>query len=148
MFLVALVFSVTANLDPMAMNASNIPFYLIVDHGLIALIALGLRVYYVKRKGEQDEAILPWRPLVAFGLCLAFEVATHMCAFLFVPVVSYVISGKRLGTILFAFAYGLYLGFSPRHREKNPGEREHLFPRVAGMTIAVIGMLMVIFQSH
>jgi hypothetical protein len=147
MLLVAVIFSVTSNLDLIALQNSNAPFYLLVDHGLTGVIAAVLAVFYslLRRTGRDPVSPAGYlRPLAFYGCVIAVSVMAHMWALGLIPTVPYVIAGKRAGSIIFAIALGLWMAFVMRHQDFRK-ERDNLQYRIPGVLLMIAGMLVIIF---
>lgn len=146
MFLVSFIFAFTANLDYVAFKSANMPFYLLVDHGLVALIIAGLALLYKMLKKIGDAAVSPnghYRSLAIYGFVIGASVVFHMLAFVWIPTVPYVIAVKRTGGILLTILLGIILGLVFKHRDFMK-ENEDLKYRVPGTLVMVIGMLIII----
>jgi drug/metabolite transporter (DMT)-like permease len=136
MFVVAIIYSVTSNLDKLAVLASSAPVYLVVDYALTALFTLLLIVVMVvlgivpqgqlRGMGGASVAFLPAGFLTAGGALL------QMVALLFLPV-PYVIAFKRL-SIVFTSLWGYFA-----RRERAP----HWF-RILGAILVVIGVVIIL----
>lgn len=147
MLLVSFIFAFTANFDYLAIKSANTPTYLLMDHGLVAIIMAAFAIWYKKMDKTNGEAISPeghFRVLGIYGLVIAGSIVFHMLAFNWIPTVSYVIASKRAGGILFAVGLGLILGFVMK-RKDFAKEKEDLKYRIPGTLIMLIGMLVIIF---
>ena len=71
------------------------------------------------------------------------EVILHLIAFRWIPVVPYVISGKRAGAILLTVGLGFILGIILKHKDYQD-ERQNLKYRIPGTALMVIGMVIII----
>jgi uncharacterized membrane protein len=102
---VAIIFSVTANLDRLAISASSGPFYLAID-SMITAAFLGavLLFQYVRKRSETGISgaapmAIPFRQLAIGGSIHASSMIFHMTALTFASV-PYVIAVKRLSILL------------------------------------------------
>lgn len=146
MLVTAILFSITACLDYVALVHSNAPFYLFVDHGLASIIVGAMIIGYVKYGRLTREAVSPrnyWKGLMFFGFIFSISVTVHMIAFEYIPTVPYIIVGKRIGSILFTIFLGLVMGFIIKHKDFLK-ERENLKYRLPGACIAMIGMVIIV----
>ena len=147
MLLVAAIFSITANLDLIAFRNANAPFYLLVDHGLCSvLMAVILIIYYFKSLPNERSVYSPIyakKVLFFYGLIVAMEVILHLLAFRWIPIVPYVISGKRAGSILLTVGLGFILGIILKHKDYQD-ERQNLKYRIPGTLLMIIGMIIII----
>lgn len=111
---VALIFSMTANLDRLCIDRASGPFYLAVDLSLIS-ITLGLALLALRHRGKKliDEAqaektgLPPAGYLLGGGTINAITILLHVWALTFAPV-PYVIAIKRL-SILIASGWGAFV---------------------------------------
>lgn len=146
MFFAALVAAFSANLDLVALANSNTPFYLFVDHGLLSIIMALLILLYTGMKWKTTLPFSPngfWKYLMLFGAFTAVVGVTHIIAFEWIPVVSYVLAGKRAGGIIFALLLGLIMGVLIKHPSFQ-NERKNLRYRLPGTLIAILGMIIII----
>lgn len=146
MFLAALIAAFSANLDLVALKNSNTPFYLFVDHGLLSIIMALLIFLYTRMKWQTTLPFSPrgfWKYLILFGGFIAFVGITHIMAFEWIPVVPYVLAGKRAGAIIFALLLGLIMGILFKHPQFL-NERKNIRYRLPGTLIAVLGMIIII----
>lgn len=107
---VAVIFSITANLDKLCLERSSGPFYLVVDQALVSVL-LGIILIVLKVSGksligppEKDDTgkVIPVAApqyLLIGGTINAFTVLMHMWALTFVPV-PFVIAVKRISIFL------------------------------------------------
>lgn len=145
---VAIIFSVTANLDLIAVrNAEhNVPFYLLMDHGLVSIVMIGLTFFYycTNRISKIDIGInkSSLRVFPMFGTLFAGSAVLHILAFKWISVVPYVISVKRGGSIVLAILLGIFMGFILKHKDYQ--ERKNIQHRIPGALLMVIGMIVII----
>jgi len=151
-FIIAATFilGATSNLDYLALINSNGPFFLLVDHGLIMVVTMAVAGMYmvfgkVPRQEFFHRGIV--RPLAGYGLVLAASVILHLLAFRWIPIVSYVIAGKRCGAIFSAVAFGVFLGFVAK-RQDFQKEREELRYRIPGILLMIAGMIVIILWGR
>ncbi len=148
MFMVGAIFAITANFDYLGFENASAPFYLLVDHGLASVVCVSLALGYLAHGRATWKELNPtgsWRPLMVYGGTIAISVIPHMLAFIWIPVVPYVIAGKRAGTILFTVGIGLAIAVMARFGSRYASEREDLKWRILGVLLMVVGMLMIIF---
>lgn len=154
MLLVAVIYSITANLDKIALDNANNSFYLLVDHGAVGIVML-LMPLIIRAKDENNKQlglkdifypIGKFRALMIFSVLFAFSVIPHMIALSTLQIVPYVISLKRSGSILFAVAFGIIAAMIIKRKEFN-NEIESLKYRLSGVLIMVMGMLTIIFYG-
>lgn len=147
MLIVAVIFSVTSNLDYVAYQNANAPFYLLVDHGSVAVLTtLVALVYSGLTKPDPGKPLSPkgsFKALALYGQILAGAVIFHLWAFAVIPTVPYVIAGKRAGAIIFTVGLGLLMAFVLAHKDFLK-ERENLKYRLPGTLIMVLGMLIIV----
>jgi hypothetical protein len=147
---VAIIFSVTANLDYVAFQNSNAPFYLLIDHGLAGLLMAGMAAGLPLFSKKISDPVSPsgsWKGLALYGVFVALSVVFHLLAFRWIPMVPYVIAGKRAGGIFFAILLGLAMAFIVKHKDFLK-EREDLKYRLPGAAIMVLGMIIIIFWGR
>lgn len=145
MMIVAIIFGITSNLDYIGFKNSSAPFWCLVDHGLSGLAMIGLAVIYASLGKIERSSISPkgaYAALMLYGLVISGSVIFHMLSFKWIPVVPYVISGKRAGSIIFTVLLGLFFCFFGKSDFSH--EREELKYRIPGMLIMVFGMLIII----
>jgi drug/metabolite transporter (DMT)-like permease len=114
MLLVALIWSLTANIDKIGINNSS-PLLWAVS--INAAIALGLLPLIFLRRARAPIGPLPWRLLAAVGLCGGLTTLCQMLA-ISLTLVPYVIAVKRLSILLTVLAGALLL--------REPGLRQRL----------------------
>lgn len=109
MLLVAIIYSITANLDKVAMGYSNLPFYLTTYAIFTAFFSAVLLAVVVPRqeivKAITTRSVL--LRLILFGLVIGSSVMLGIYALHF-AIVPFVISMKRLGVALATIAGMLY----------------------------------------
>jgi hypothetical protein len=140
MLVVALLFSIPA------LRAANAPFYLLVDHGLVAVVMLILMSVYITLGKEHKLSFSPkgfWKALAGFGILIGVASILHMLAFAWIPIVPYVIAAKRSGSIIFTVLLGIIIAYLIRHKEFMR-ERENLKYRIPGTLIMVLGMVIIL----
>jgi len=150
MFIVGLIFAVTANFDLIAFQNANAPFYLLVDHGLVGLSCISIALFLSVAKIHGGAYVFGAKHIgvaMLFGLALGMSVVPHMLAFEWIPNVPYVIAGKRAGVILFSVAMGIILALMTRFGDKHKAEREHLRYRIPGALIMTVGMVIIILYG-
>lgn len=125
MLLVALLWSITANLDKVAVEASSPATYLLSFQTGFALLFLPS----VVREGARAQVAKRWRGLLLLGVLAALMSLTQMIA-LRLTLAPYVIATKRSGMV-FSILYGHYLF-------REPGIRH----RIAGAAAMVAGMFL------
>jgi len=109
MLLVALIYSVTANLDNLAIKNSSVFFYLVWDSIFVASFLAALAFYFLWRNkivgevGNMRTAML----LLLCGVTTAVSVIPQAYAYS-LAIVPYVISLKRSGVMLATFAGMVY----------------------------------------
>lgn len=141
---VAIIFSVTANLDKMALErGATGPFYLVVDLALISLL-LGIILLVLKARGAtlvgqpikdsagQSISIAAPQYLLIGGFNNAITILLHMWALTLVPV-PFVIAVKRISIILTSL-----WGYLVR-KERAP----HWY-RLVGMLAVVLGVVLIL----
>lgn len=146
MFFAAVISSVIANLDLVALKNANIPFYFLVEHGLLVIMMAFLILLYSTMKWGGTLPFSPrgfWKYLILFGGFTALIAIPHVAALQWIPVVSYVIAGKRAGAIIFALLLGLIMGVLIKH-PLFQNERKNIRYRLPGTLIAVLGMIIII----
>ncbi|OGF66171.1 hypothetical protein A2757_01410 [Candidatus Giovannonibacteria bacterium RIFCSPHIGHO2_01_FULL_48_47] len=146
MLLVAIIAAVTSNLDYTALVNANAPFYLLIDHGLIALVTIALAGIYFgldRINREELQSNSPW-PFVLFGISIAGASAAFILALKFIENVPYAVAGKRAGMILATVGSGLLLGSFRAFRGQYSREKEDLRYRLPGTALVVSGMIIVI----
>ncbi|WP_305045204.1 DMT family transporter [Geoalkalibacter sp.] len=126
MLAVALIWSVSANIDKIGLLNSSPLLWAIAINAAIALGMLPLMV--VRRSLGRPSSALPWRSLLLVGLCGGLATLCQMAA-ISLAQVPYVIAVKRL-SILFTTLAGLFL----------LGERG-LRERLAGTLVMLAGVL-------
>lgn len=142
------IFAVTANLDYRAWQSSNTPFFLLIVHGSCGILSTLLipcliPIGWVKREEADPRGAIPI--LALYGLVLMLSVVCQVVSFAWIPVVPYVVAGKRAGAILFAAGAGIAVSLLPQYKERHKAERENLRYRIPGMLVMIGGMLIVIF---
>lgn len=150
MFAVAVIYSITANLDYLGWKRSNEPFFLLVAHGLVGIVSLMLAAIYVAMGKLEWRSVTPrgsWKPLMLFGVMIAAMVMPQMLAFRWIPNVPYVIIGKRAGFMLFTVCIALGLGTMKRYKEKYADEKKHLAYRLAGTAVIFVGMMIIVLYG-
>ncbi len=150
MLAVAFIFAFTANLDLIALRASNAAFYLLVDHGLVGVLSLILIFIYLWSGRASNEETSPkgsWLVLMFYGVAAAASSIPHILALRWIPVVPYVIASKRAGTIFFTVLMGFIFAFILK-RPDFQNEKENLWHRVFGVLLMVIGMIVIIFYGR
>ncbi|MDP2676980.1 MAG: hypothetical protein Q8O83_04850 [bacterium] len=149
MFFASIILAFTATFDLVALKniQNNVPFYLLVDHGLLSIIMALLILAYSAMKWEKTLPFSPrgfWKSLFFFGCFTALAAGPHNLAFTWIPIVPYVIAVKRAGAILFGvLALGLVMGMILNH-PKFQDDKKNLRFRIPGTIIAVIGMVIII----
>ena len=137
---VALIYSITSNLDRLCIEQASGPFYVAIDTGCIVLIlsivvlisrALGFQLVDASDDGEHKMPTLAY--LFGGGLINALSMSTHVMALMLAPV-PYVIAVKRL-SILFASAWSYLV-----RKDRMP----HWF-RVIGAIGVVLGIALICF---
>lgn len=149
---VAVLFSITSNLDYKAMKNANSSFYLLVDHFLVGvLMAVVSFRFYLKNKNQEEKSQYSprgcYKILALYGMFIAGSVIPHILAFRWIPIVPYVIAAKRAGSILFSVLLGLFMGFIVMHKDFG-GERKNLKYRIPGVLITTIGMVVIILWGN
>lgn len=139
---VATIYAVTANLDKIALDASNAPFFLVVDASFLAIGAFALHVITKNHNKEtRNHGKMNYHPAVIYGLVVAVSVIAHMIALGLTDQVPYVIAGKRAGTVLFATLSGLLLGLlSTTHK----GEMHDAKRKIIASLVVIAGTLLVV----
>ncbi len=98
---VAVIYSVTSNIDRLAMEAASGPFYL-ASYAILVSILFGV-IFFVRRivrgKPEAATSPLPIGKLILAGFIHAVAILFHVTALLFAPV-PYVIAVKRFSILL------------------------------------------------
>ena len=133
MLLVAIIYSITANLDNLAIKSSSIFFYLLWDSIFVAFFLFILCLRFVAKK-ELKECFGNWqtlRPLSVFGAVTAMSVIPQCYAY-GLAIVPYVISLKRSGVIAATIGGMIYFK-----------EKEDAFTRVLGFLIAFGGATLI-----
>ncbi len=151
MLVVGVIFAITANFDYLAFVNANAPFYLLVDHGLAGITSIVIAITYLGVGRMTKQELVPqgsWWPLVFYGVMIAASVVPHMLAFVWIPVVPYVIAGKRAGMILFTVGIGLVIAVIKQFGGRYTSEREHLQWRIPGTLMMVAGMVIIIFWGR
>lgn len=153
MLAVAVLFAITANLDLVGLQNANIPFYLLVDNTLIALAYLFLMFFTKALNGnsiERDKKPFSKQDVIALGLfggMFSFSLLFAFLALSFVPMVPYVISGKRVGVIFFSVLLGLLIS-KTRMFGNRSDEGRHLRYRVPGAIVMALGMMLIILWGQ
>ncbi len=145
---VALIYSITANLDKLAIDASSVAFYLLIDHTLIALCSLLLffTLSYFPASAIETRDIMHTikqeRVLVgAYGILFGVSVIVHMYALTLTEHPEYVIALKRAGTIGFATLSSLvFLSFTHQQEEK----WEDFPKKICAGLLAGIGVVLIV----
>ena len=104
---VAVTYSITANLDKLAIGAANGPFYLVIDLSLVSGILLAACAVKYRSRDEKSVDELFFRSLKSAsvgGLIYSAAITFHLLALTFTTV-PYVIAMKRL-SIVFASFWG------------------------------------------
>ena len=128
MFIVSLIFSVTANLNYLGLESSNIPFFLLTSYAGVSMLCALIAV--CKKKFTAD--LMSRRPFSLIALYGVFFAIAESLAFLgiaFLKDVPLAISLKRTGLNISLFAIGV-----------SSGERQNLRWRFAGMLLMLFGM--------
>jgi len=149
MLVVALIYAFTANLDLIALRASNEAFYLLVDHGFVGAFSLILLLIYLWLGRASKKETSPrgsWKALMLYGIAGATASIPQMLALRWIPVVPYVIVSKRAGTILFSVLLGFIFAFILK-RPDFQSEKEDLWHRVFGVSLMIIGMVVIILYG-
>jgi len=153
MLIVAALFAITANLDLVALQGANIPFYLLIDNAFIGLSYVFLMVFtkaLSNNDGKSDEKLLSGKNVIAFGLfggMFAFSLVFAFLALSFVPIVPYVIAGKRAGVILFSVIFGFVIAKTKKFGNHDE-EIQHLKYRIPGVLAMALGMVIIIFLGQ
>lgn len=142
------IFAVTANLDYRAWQSSSTPFFLLIVHGSCGilcalLIPFLVRMGWVKREETDPRGLTPL--LVAYATVLVVSVACQVVSFAWIPVMPYVVSGKRTGAIVFAVGTAIAISLLPAYKGRHKEERENLQRRIPGTLVMIGGMLIIIF---
>ncbi len=147
MFIVSIIFAITANLDYLAFQNANASFYLVVDHGIVGAVCglLALGYWTFGRVSTKELRPYRWWSLPLCGLVIAVSVVPHMLAFWWIPNVPYVIAGKRAGVVFFSVAIGIAISLMPRFGDRYIEERTNLNWRLPGVALVLAGMLAIIF---
>lgn len=111
---VAIIFSMTANLDRLCIDRASGPFYLAIDLSLVS-ITLGAALLVLRYRGNklidaaqaEKTGLPPAGYLLGGGSIHALTIVLHMWALTFAPV-PYVIAIKRL-SILLASGWGAFV---------------------------------------
>jgi hypothetical protein len=150
MFLSALTSAFAANLDLIALQNANAPFYLAIDSAGTALaMTVMVMVYAMTGRGERN-LLTPkyhWRALAGYGAMSAATGFFHLVALIVIPYVPYVIAGKRTGAIFFTVGLGFVMAYVVKHRDFER-ERENVRFRLQGTFAIIVGMLMVILWGR
>lgn len=148
-FIVGLLWGVTGYLDFVGFQQANKPFYLLVNHGLISIFCTTLSFKEIKRGTvilKDLFTVDSYKAYIFYGSTVAASMILQLLAYEKIPLVPYVISGKRVGLILFAMGIGVLLAkFTRDSKEKYSGERQDLRFRLSGAVLMITGMLIVIF---
>lgn len=148
---VAFIFSITSQLDLIGINQSNTPFYILINHGFIAIISaiaaivMHFRFGGITAEERQIKKVLP--NLVGYGFATGLTTILHVLSFTWIPVVAYVITAKRVGSILFTVALSATLALMKRTKNKHGEEISYLKYRLIGISLMIIGMVIVILNG-
>lgn len=129
MLLVALIWSITANVDKIGLQHSSPMFYGFAVNAFLALALLPLALPRLRGKGQALQANLG--NLLAIGGAGGLTIACQMVA-LNLAIVPYVIAIKRTSTILSVLWGTLIL--------REPGLRE----RLLGTVVMVLGVVLIV----
>jgi len=148
-FIVGLLWGVTAYLDFVGFQQANKPFYLLMNHGLICASCMALTRGKVKKGAIAAKDLFTtasYKTYALYGTTVAVSMILQLMAYEKIPLVPYVISGKRVGLILFAMGIGVLLAKLRRtFGDKYSGENQHLKYRFLGAALMISGMLIVVF---
>lgn len=132
----AFVWSVTANVDKLAVRASSplaYTFWFHVGLTLLLLVILSRSFGSLSGRSESSGVWYPVLGLIGVGLFQAFMAATQMSAIIMTDV-TYVIAVKRSGMLVSVLLGGLLLG------------EEHLLRRLLASLVVLAGLLAVMFR--
>ncbi|OGN02477.1 MAG: hypothetical protein A2655_02010 [Candidatus Yanofskybacteria bacterium RIFCSPHIGHO2_01_FULL_43_42] len=176
MFGVTFIAALSSNLDKIAIVNSSPVFYLMIDHGAVALTLLALipislflspsgRMTYrnsqnrIVNIGANDfkNQIFSLSSLKIFLGYGAFNMLTgifHSVGLNALPHVPYFMAGKRSGAIIFAVLFGLIMWRLEIFKEVNPSQRRfgtegnNLKWKLSGTLLAVVGMVIIILFGN
>lgn len=147
MCVVAFLWAITTNLDYIGIQNANMPFQLLVNHGGIVVLAMILSEKRLAKESSGAAHKNIWWAFALYGSMIAAQMIFHFLSFAWIPVVSYVIAGKRTGAILFTVASGLAASYFKLFGAMYEGERQYLHYRIPGLLLMIGGMLLVIFEG-
>ena len=130
MCVVAFLWAITANLDYIGIQNSNMPFQLLVNHGGLMILATILSGMRSSRKPSGVIHKNLWWVFALYGSMIAAQMIFHFLSFVWIPTVSYVIAGKRTGAILFTVATGLAASYLKLFGTMYEGEWQYLNYRI------------------
>ena len=128
MFIVSLIFSVTANFNYLGLESSSIPFFLLTSYAGVSMLCALAAVY--KKKFTAD--IMSRRPfslIVLYGVYFAVAEPLAFLGIAFLKDVPLAIALKRTGLNVSLFSIGV-----------SSGERQNLRWRLSGMLLMLLGM--------
>lgn len=148
-FIVGLLWGVTAYLDFIGFQQANKPFYLLMNHGLISVSCIALTWREIKKGIVISEDLFTaasFKTYVLYGSTVAVSMILQLLAYEKIPLVPYVISGKRVGLIISAMVIGILLAkFAKDRGDEHAAERQNLKYRFSGAALMIAGMLIVVF---
>lgn len=148
-FIVGLLWGVTAYLDFIGLQQANKPFYLLMNHGLISVSCIALTWREIKKGAivaKELFTIVSYKTYALYGSTVAVSMILQLLAYDKIPLVPYVISGKRVGLIISAMVIGVLFAKLAKNRgDEYTGERQNLKYRFSGATLMIAGMLIVVF---
>ncbi len=137
---IAAIYAITANLDKLAIDTSNIPFYLTFYSLCVSVAAFVID----KVKNNTHPRVRGDLYALAAGLLSVFAVAPHMLALTYTHDVEYVIAAKRAGLVLFTIVGGIMLGLMVH---KHKGELQDLGRKVVAAVTVFASILLIIFYG-
>ncbi len=129
MLMVALIWSITANIDKLCMNEIGPTYYPALANVTITLFFIPLLV--ITKTPVKRAAVQLWKPLVLIGIIQVLMNVSQMAAVHVAPHVAYVITLKRGGLLLSGLLWGAML-----FHERNTGWR------LAGSVVIMLGLLL------
>lgn len=147
MIITAFIYSISTNLDLIGLQHANASLYLLTNHGLTGFSILLVGAFWF-RKENIHTSFLAFRKsyiaFVLFGAFIGVQLILHFQAFEWIPIVPYVISAKRIGTVLLTVSAGIFLALWGREKERHKRERDDIWYRIFGIFLMLGGMLLVI----
>lgn len=151
MLAVNLIYALTTNMEFAAMASSNPPFYMLVNHGLFAILSGSMAMFWQFRNWVSKEIMTPkgkMKPLALYGSAIAVAMIATMMAYQAAGSVPYVIAIKRSGSISVTMAAAVFGFLAVFLGEKGKEENKDLKYRIPGAVLMLLGMLISMYGKY